>query len=122
VDSVLDSGAVRPGFESLPRRCRVTALGKLFEPIVPLFTNRQIGSSPLRIAGVTAGLAEGNGSLALVYDSRHLQAEPGSAPEPYARQSSMDYRYLVIKRFPGINKCSHVRVWDSEQEIRPQKS
>jgi len=32
-----------------------------------------------------------------VYDSRHLQAdcqEPGSAPEPYARQSSIRYRYL----------------------------
>ena len=32
-----------------------------------------------------------------VYDSRHLQAdcqEPGSAPEPYARQSSMSYLYL----------------------------
>jgi len=36
-----------------------------------------------------------------VYDSRHLQAdcqEPGSAPEPYARQSSMGYlfSYLII--------------------------
>ena len=33
-----------------------------------------------------------------VYDSRHLQAdcqEPGSAPEPYARQSSMGYLYLL---------------------------
>jgi len=32
-----------------------------------------------------------------VYDSRHLQAdyqEPGSAPEPYARQSSMGYLCL----------------------------
>jgi len=32
-----------------------------------------------------------------VYDSRHLQAdcqEPGSALEPYARQSSMGYLYL----------------------------
>ena len=32
-----------------------------------------------------------------VYDSRHLQAdcqEPESAPEPYARQSSMGYIYL----------------------------
>jgi len=32
------------------------------------------------------------------YDSRHLQAdcqEPGSAPEPYARQSSMGYLYLL---------------------------
>jgi len=33
-----------------------------------------------------------------VYDSRHLQAdcqEPGSAPEPYARQSNMGYLYLL---------------------------
>jgi len=33
-----------------------------------------------------------------VYDSHHLQAdcqEPGSAPEPYARQSSMGYLYLL---------------------------
>jgi len=35
----------------------------------------------------------------LVYDSRYLQAdadyqEPGSAPEPYAEQSSMGYLYL----------------------------
>ena len=40
----------------------------------------------LRVAGVTAGLMESNGSR--IYDSRHLQAdcrEPGSAPEPYAR-------------------------------------
>ena len=39
----------------------------------------------LRVAGVTAGLAESIGSLRRVYDSRHLQAdcqEPGSAPEP----------------------------------------
>ena len=38
----------------------------------------------LRVAGVTAGLAESNGSLL----PRHLQAdsqEPGSAPEPYSR-------------------------------------
>ena len=34
-----------------------------------------------------------------VYDSCHLQAdyqEPGSAPEPYARQSSTGYLYLFI--------------------------
>ena len=33
-----------------------------------------------------------------VYDSRHLQAdcqEPGSAPEPYAWQSTMGYLYLL---------------------------
>ena len=36
-----------------------------------------------------------------VYDSRHLQAdcqEPGSAPEPYARQSSMGYLYFLTVR------------------------
>ena len=34
------------------------------------------------------------------YDSRHLQAdcqEPGSAPEPYARQSSVGYLYLFYQ-------------------------
>jgi len=38
VVSVLDSGAAGPGFKSQPRRCRVTVLGKLFTPIVPLCT------------------------------------------------------------------------------------
>jgi len=39
--NVLDSGAEGPGFKSLPRRCSVTVLGKLFTPIVPLFTKQQ---------------------------------------------------------------------------------
>ena len=41
VVSVLDSGAVGPGFKSQPRRCRVTVFGKLFTPVVPLFTKQQ---------------------------------------------------------------------------------
>jgi len=41
VVSVLDSGAEGPGFTSQPRRCRVTVLGKLFTPIVPLLTKQQ---------------------------------------------------------------------------------
>ena len=41
VVSVLDSGAVRPGFKLQSRCCRVTVLGKLFTPIVPLFTKQQ---------------------------------------------------------------------------------
>ena len=41
VASVLDSGTVGPGFKSQPRRCRVTVLGKVFTPIVPLFTKQQ---------------------------------------------------------------------------------
>jgi len=39
--SVLDSGAEGPGFKSQPRRCRVIVLGKLFTPIVPLFTKQR---------------------------------------------------------------------------------
>ena len=41
VVSMLDSGAEGPGFKSQSRRCRVTVLGKLFTPIVPLFTKQQ---------------------------------------------------------------------------------
>jgi len=41
VVSVLDSGAEGPGFKSQPRRFRVTVLGKLFTPIVPLFTKQR---------------------------------------------------------------------------------
>ena len=41
VVSVLDSGTEGPRFKSQPRRCRVTVLGKLFTPIVPLFTKQQ---------------------------------------------------------------------------------
>ena len=40
-----------------------------------------------------------------VYDSRHQQTEcqePGSATEPYARQSSMDYHYVFILSFGCI--------------------
>ena len=39
--SVLDSGAEGPGFKSQSRRCRETVSGKLFTPIVPLFTKQQ---------------------------------------------------------------------------------
>jgi len=46
-------------------------------------------AAPLRVARVTAGLAESNGSLyRRVYDSRHLQAdcqEPGSAADTKQR-------------------------------------
>ena len=41
VVSVLDSGAEGPWFKSQPQRWRVTVLGKLFTPIVPLFTKQQ---------------------------------------------------------------------------------
>ena len=41
VVSLLDSGAEGPGFKSQSRRCRVTVLGKLFTPTVPLVTKQQ---------------------------------------------------------------------------------
>ena len=41
VVSVLDSGTEGLEFKSQLRRCRVTVLGKLFTPIVPLFTKQQ---------------------------------------------------------------------------------
>jgi len=37
-----------------------------------------------------------------VYDSCHLQAdyqEPGSTPEPYARQSSIGYLYFITSDY-----------------------
>jgi len=41
VVSVLDSGAEGPGLTSQPQRCRVTVFGKLFTPIVPLFSKQR---------------------------------------------------------------------------------
>jgi len=63
---VLDSGAEGPGFKLQSRRCRITVLGRLFTPIVPLFSVHRAANlvaALLRVAGVTAGLAESNGSL-----------------------------------------------------------
>ena len=51
VVSVLDSGAEGLGFKSQLRRCQVTVLGKLFTPIVPLFTKQQNWQQPSRVAG-----------------------------------------------------------------------
>jgi len=52
-----------------------------------------------------------------VYDSHHLQAdcqEPGSAPEPCARQSSMGYLYLTFTRSSADRAASDypVRICD----------
>jgi len=46
VVSVLDSGAEVAGFKSQSRRCWVTVLGKLFTPVVPLFTKQQNSYQP----------------------------------------------------------------------------
>jgi len=62
---MMDSGAEGLEFKSQLRCCRVTVLGKLFTPIVPLFTNEtaKLVAALLRVARVTAGLSESNGSL-----------------------------------------------------------
>jgi len=41
VVSMLDSDAEGSVFKSQLRRCRVTVLGKLFTPVVPVFTKQQ---------------------------------------------------------------------------------
>jgi len=62
VVSVLDSGA-----EGQSRRCRVTVLGKLFTPCASdcasVHQAAKLVAALLRVARVTAGLAESNGSL-----------------------------------------------------------
>jgi len=65
VVSMLDSGAEGPGFNSQPRRCRVTVLGKL-----GVYTHRasvhqaaKVVAALFMVAGVTAVLTESNGSL-----------------------------------------------------------
>jgi len=84
--SVLGSGAEGPGFKS--------QLGNSLRQTV--HTHRAsvhqaaiLVAALLRVARVTGGLSESNGTLyRRVYDSSHLQAdcqEQGSAPEPYAQ-------------------------------------
>jgi len=98
VVSMLDSGTEGLGFKSQSRRCRVTVLGKLFTPTVPLTQQAaKLVAAVLRVVRVTAGLAETNGSLPPGLWLSYLQAdcqEPWSAPEPYGQQSS-GYLYLL---------------------------
>ena len=64
VVSVLDSGAVGPGFKSQPRRCRVTILGKTVRThSASVHQAAKLVATLLRVAGVTVGLVESNGSL-----------------------------------------------------------
>ena len=57
---MLDSGAEEPGLKSQPRRCRVTVLGKHHASV---HEAAKLVAALLRVARVTAGLAESNGSL-----------------------------------------------------------
>ena len=53
---------VQPGFKSQSRRCRATVLGKLLSR-ASVHQAAKLVAALLRVAGVTAGLAESNGSL-----------------------------------------------------------
>ena len=62
--SVLDSGIVGPGFKSQPRRCQVTVLDKtVLTHCASVHQAAKLVAALLRVARVTAGLAESNGSL-----------------------------------------------------------
>ena len=60
----LDSGAEGPGFKSQPQRCRVTSLRQTVHThCAPVHQAAKLVAALLRVAGVTAGLVESNGSL-----------------------------------------------------------
>jgi len=64
VVSVLDSGAEGPGFKSQSQRCRVTVLKQTVHTHrASVHQAAKLVAALLRVAGVTACLAESNGSL-----------------------------------------------------------
>jgi len=64
VVSVLDSGAEGPRFKSQSRHCRVTVLVQTaLTHCASVHQAAKLLAALLRVAGVTAGLAESNGSL-----------------------------------------------------------
>ena len=63
VVSVLDSGAEGSGFKSQRRRCPVTVLRKPFTYRASVHQAPKLVAALLRVASLTAGLAESNGGL-----------------------------------------------------------
>jgi len=63
---VLDSGAEGPEFKSQPRRCRDNSLRQTVNTHrASVHRAAKLVAALLRVAGVTAGLAESNGSVPL---------------------------------------------------------
>ena len=60
---MLDSGAEGPGFKSQPRRCRVSLRQTVLTHRASVHQAAKMVAALLRVARVTAGLAESNGSL-----------------------------------------------------------
>ena len=63
VVSVLDSGAEGPGFKSQSRRCRESLRQTVHTHRASVHQAAKLVAALLRVAGVTAGLAESNGRL-----------------------------------------------------------
>ena len=63
VVSVLDSGAEGPGFKLQPRRCRVSLKQTVHTHCASVHQAAKLVPALLKVATVTAGLAESNGSL-----------------------------------------------------------
>jgi len=109
----------RPGFKSQPRRCRVTVLGKLFTPIVPLFTKHQkLVADFLRVARVTAGLAESNGSLpAGVWLTSSAGWLPRTGISSGTLRSVIEYglplRFLLLAGREYVSICKNCAVCDN---------
>ena len=60
---MLDSGAEGPGFKSQPRRCRVNLRQTVLTHRASVHQAAKMVAALLRVARVTAGLAESNDSL-----------------------------------------------------------
>jgi len=65
VVSVLDSDTEGRGFKSQLQHYRVTVLGRLFTPVASVHQAAKLVAALLRVARVTEGLPESNGSLLL---------------------------------------------------------
>ena len=88
VVSVLDLGAEGPGFKSVATLSGNSLRQAVHTHCASVHQAAKLVAALLRVARVTADLAEVMAAYRWVYDSRHLQAdcrEPGSALEPYAR-------------------------------------
>jgi len=84
---MLDSAAEGPGSNRSRDAVGYSLRQAIHTHCAPAHQAVKLVAALLRVAGVTAGLAESNGSLP-PGDSCHLQAECqelGSATEPYAR-------------------------------------
>ena len=62
---MLDSGAEGPGFKSEPRRCPVSIRQTVHTHCASVHQAAKLIAALLRVVGVTASLAESNGSLLL---------------------------------------------------------